>query len=85
MKILIIASASFAPFFLSNSPGDVIDMPEEISNDLIAAGCAQEFVEESSEVLEEQAPEKEVQEPAKEEEQAPEPSAEATTKKTTKK
>ena len=37
----MIASASFAPFFLANSPGDELDMPEELATDLIAAGCAQ--------------------------------------------
>ena len=36
----MIASASFAPFFLANSPGDELDMPEELATDLIAAGCA---------------------------------------------
>jgi len=53
MKILIIAAASFAPFFLSNQPGDVIDMPEEISKDLIAAGLAEEVKKEDEKAPEE--------------------------------
>lgn len=51
MKILIIAAASFAPFFLANSPGDELDLPEELATDLIAAGCAQ-LVEETAEEIE---------------------------------
>lgn len=81
MKILIIAAASFAPFFLSNQPGDIIDMPDEISNDLIAAGLAEEVKEESEKAPEETTKTSEPLEPEAPKEVAPE----ETTKKPTKK
>lgn len=84
MKILIIAAASFAPFFLSNQPGDVIDMPEEISKDLIAAGLAEEVKEESEKAPKEPTKTTEPSE-LKEAEAPKEIAPEETTKKTTKK
>ena len=86
MKILMIASASFAPFFLANSPGDELDLPEELATDLIAAGCAQ-LVEETAKEIEVPAEETGKEENSKEpeEEKVTTPAVETPTESTSKK